>query len=67
MDYPVAAALASEVISVPAFASMKESDYERAFVCAKSCERVICCVEAFGEENVLNKKLRDAFLFHSQN
>lgn len=67
LDYPVAAALASEVISVPAFASMKESDYERAFVCAKSCDRVICCVEAFGEENVLNKKLRDAFLFHSQN
>lgn len=67
MDYPVALALASEVISVPAFSSIKESDYEKALACARRCERVICCVEKFGEGNMLNKKLRDAALFCSQN
>lgn len=67
LDYPVAAALASKVFSVPPFASIKEADFERAFACARTCREVICCVETFGEGNAFNKKLRDETLFCSQN
>ena len=59
IDYPVAKALASTVISVPPFASMTEADYERALVCARSCKEVICCVEVFDVGNEMNRRLRD--------
>lgn len=59
LDYPVARALASKVISVPPFAPVTESDYERALACIRSCEEVICCVEQFGEGNEMNRRLRD--------
>ena len=59
LDYPVAAALASEIISVPAFAAMTEADYEKALACARSCKEVICCVEQFDTGNEMNRRLRD--------
>ncbi len=57
LDYPVAKALASEVIEAAAFEPITESQLEAAKKCLKSCEKVICCKESFGTLELANQEL----------
>ncbi len=57
LDYPTALALAETVISVPAFASMTKEAYTQACRLMRSCGRVVCCLDSFGETNEMNHKL----------
>ena len=59
LDYPVAAALAGQVVSVPAFALADEAAAEQAKAVIDQCRRVICCPEVFGPANQGNRLLRD--------
>ena len=59
LDYPVAAALAGQVVSVPAFALADEAAAEQAKAVIDRCRRVICCPEVFGPANQGNRLLRD--------
>ena len=47
-EYPVAEALASQVIGEKAFEPVSEETFKRAVEVLKSCEKVICCLENFG-------------------
>lgn len=51
MDYPVAKALASELITVPAFGIVDDEAIEKAKAVIARCEKVICTLSAFGESN----------------
>lgn len=57
IDYPVAKALASEIITVPAFCVVDDAAVEKAAKIAAQCEEVICTLPAFGETNAKLKKL----------
>ena len=57
LDYPVAKALASELISVPAFEEISQSSLEQAFSCIRRCRHLVCTVDAFGAVNDGNKRL----------
>ena len=59
MDYPVAKALASEVISEIPFEPIRDTTYERAVSVLKSCEQVICCLSGFGTLNEKNRELAE--------
>ena len=59
VDYPVARALAAELISVPPFAAMDEDALARARAAMDRAGRVICCASAFGSGNEGNRLLRD--------
>jgi iron complex transport system ATP-binding protein len=60
LDYPVAKALASELLSVPAFSVPSESDARTAADRMRAIGRAICTVPAFGETNAANEKLYEA-------
>lgn len=60
LDYPVAKALASELLSVPAFSVPSESDAQTAANRMRAIGRAICTVPAFGETNAANEKLYEA-------
>lgn len=60
LDYPVARALACQVISVRAYENFTEADYERAREEMLSCGSLICCQDTFGSQNHLNQKLLEA-------
>ena len=59
IDYPVARALAAEVVSEAPFELIKDRTYERAAALLASCERVICCIEDFGPVNEKNRRLAE--------
>jgi len=59
MDYPVARALASEVISEAAFEPIREETYQRAAALLESCGEVICCLDRFGPFNEENRRLAE--------
>ena len=59
IDYPVARALASEVVSEAPFEPIREETFERAAAVLNSCRQVICCLETFGTLNEKNRKLAE--------
>ena len=58
VEYPVATALASKVITAKAFYPMEEAQLEEAKKILAGCETCICTCENFGPYNMLNKELR---------
>lgn len=57
MDYPVARALAAEIISTKAFEPVSEEKLGRAKRKIDDCSRIICCREQFGTFEAANKEL----------
>ncbi|MGN0168400.1 MAG: ABC transporter ATP-binding protein [Acetatifactor sp.] len=57
MDYPVAKALAAEIIEAESFEPIKEPLVEKAKEKIACCERVICCKSIFGSLEKANEKL----------
>ena len=57
VDYPVAKALAAEIIGTEAFEPIPEEVLERAKQKIDACERVVCCKEKFGTLEVANGAL----------
>lgn len=57
IEYPVARALAVEVISEQPFEPIREETYERAAAVLNSCQQVICCLTKFGTINEKNRNL----------
>lgn len=57
LDYPVAKALAAEVITEKAFEPISAQAYERARQSMEQCRRVICCLQTFGTMNRANEQL----------
>lgn len=57
VEYPVAGALAVQVISETAFEPVGEDAYERAAAVLASCEKVVCCLSKFGTMNEKNRQL----------
>ena len=57
LDFPVARALASETVSVPAYKTPDGEAFLRAKELIDSCGKVICCVCDFAEGNKLNGEL----------
>lgn len=57
IDYPVAKALAAEVISEAPFEMIGEETYRRAASVLDSCSQVICCLSEFGPVNEKNRCL----------
>lgn len=58
MDYPVARALAAELISEKPFAPVGEEAFQKARETIDHCEKVLCPLETFGETNERNRELR---------
>ncbi len=59
VDYPIARALASQVISEMPFEPIREETYDRAAEGLASCGQVICCLKEFGTLNDKNRKLAE--------
>ena len=59
VEYPIARALASVVITEKAFEPVSEDAVSRAMSVMRQCKKVICCTEAFREMNRGNQKLKD--------
>jgi len=59
IDYPVAKALASEVIAELPFEPIREETFDRAAAVLDSCDRVICCLTEFGTMNKKNRLLAE--------
>ena len=57
LDYPVAKALAAEVIKEKAFEPISAEAYGKARKSMEQCERVICCTDTFGTMNRANEQL----------
>lgn len=57
LDYPVAKALAVQVVSERPYEAIREETYEEALRVMKKCRKVICCVQEFGCGNQKNKEL----------
>lgn len=57
LDYPVAKALASEVISEQAFEPVSEETFSKAKKHLEQSERVICCKDSFGTYEQKNLEL----------
>lgn len=57
LDFPVAKALAAQVISVPPFALVGEEAVAQAAALIKQCKTVYCPLSAFGPANEQNQKL----------
>ena len=58
VDCQVAQALASEMITVPAFALPGEEDYEQALAVLKMCSKVLCPLQLTGQWNEENRRLK---------
>lgn len=58
VEYPVATALASKVITAKAFYPMEEAQLEEAKKILAGCETCICTCENFGPYNMQNNELR---------
>ena len=61
VEYPVARALAVEVVTERAFYPVSDEALKRAQALAESCGRVICAVKEFGPMNDRNRELIDRF------
>lgn len=59
VDYPVAKALAVEVISEKAFSAIEQDTYEKALASMEACGCVLCPLTEFGVMNEKNRKLRE--------
>ena len=59
VDYPIARALASQVISEMPFEPIREETYDRAAEVLASCGQVICCLKEFGTLNDKNRRLAE--------
>lgn len=59
LDYPVAAALAVEVITERCFEPIGEAAFSRAAALMETCGRVICCPVRFGTMNEKNRLLAE--------
>ena len=57
LDWPVASALAAEVIGEKPFEPVSREAVTRAGECLTSCQRLICCPRAFGTMNRNNEGL----------
>ena len=57
LDYPVAKALAAEVIAAKAFEPIQDKLLEAAKSKIDACKRVICCREDFGSFEKANREL----------
>ena len=57
LDYPVAKALATEVVAEKAFEPIGEPAFQRASSLLQHCERVILCCKQFGTMNQKNQEL----------
>lgn len=57
IDYPVARALAAEVVAEKAFTPIREETYQKAAALRDSCREVICCLTEFGPMNEKNRLL----------
>lgn len=57
LDYPVAKALAAEVITEKAFEPISAEAYEQARKSMEQCGKVICCTDTFGTMNRANEQL----------
>ena len=51
IEFPVASALASELITEKAFEAVSQESYEKALKLMKKCSSVICAAERFGAMN----------------
>ena len=60
LDYPVAKALAAEVISVPAFSTITDADVEKALAVLQQCSETIVCCKALGTVNAACRRLIEA-------
>lgn len=60
LDYPVARALAAQVISVPPFCTVSAEKTAQALEILKTCREVICTVTEFGPMNEQNRVLKEA-------
>ncbi len=59
LDYPVARALAAQVIRAKAFEPIGEEVLTEAKRCLDACSTVICCRESFGTFDRVNQELLD--------
>lgn len=59
LDYPVAKALAAQVVSEQCFAPVGEVAIAKAMACIESCGSVICCTRSFGPMNEKNRSLME--------
>ena len=59
LEYPVARALASVVITEAAFEPIGEAAFRRAAEVLAQCKEVICCTEQFREMNLRNRELKE--------
>lgn len=59
VDYPVAAALASQVISERAFEPIADTTMQQAQQALCRCEKAICCLDHFGTINQGNRLLME--------
>ncbi len=59
VDWTVARALAAETVSVPAFTAVGRGALQEARGLMTLCERVVCGLTVFGEQNEGNRILRD--------
>lgn len=57
VDYPVAKALAAQVVSEKSFEPISEAALRQAEQCMERCKRVICCLRSFGSVNEKNRLL----------
>lgn len=57
LDYPVAKALAAEVITEKAFEPISAEAYGQARKSMEQCGKVICCTDTFGTMNRANEQL----------
>ena len=66
IDFPVAQALASEVVTEQAFEEISEESLEKALEVMKGCSKAVCCNEKFGRMNMKNRVLLETALKHGK-
>ena len=57
LDYPVASALAAEVVTEQPFEPIREAAIRSAEKAMQQCDGVLCCLEQFGTQNQGNRQL----------
>ena len=57
VEYPVARALAAELVTEKAFEPISPESVEKALAIIKRCEKVVCTLDGFGTVNMGNKQL----------
>lgn len=57
LDYPIAKALAAEVISEAPFELIRNETFNQAVAVLSACQHVICCLSEFGTLNEKNQRL----------